>query len=211
MVQQKLCTEPKDNPQEAFRLAVTYEEGISQHQTFESGRRAIKNEPVYAVTERKNPCTRCGLEFSQNHLTLCKAKSEKCRNCATIGHYARMCKRHKNGNVSGRGNFGVRAGMRRINLIEREDHQSEESNEQDEDNMVLHNGGIDNPPFIMKGKINNQPFTTKIDSGSPITIFTQADLRELLKVDVIFARPMPNLSSMSTTTTNHSTYWDSQT
>ena len=30
-----------------------------------------------------------------------------------------------------------------------------------------------------------------IDSGSPITIFTQADLRELLKVDVILASPMP--------------------
>ena len=30
-----------------------------------------------------------------------------------------------------------------------------------------------------------------IDSGSPITIVTQADLRELLKVDVIFVRPMP--------------------
>ena len=53
MVQQKMCIEPKDNPQEAFRFAVAYEEGISQHQTFESGRREIKNEPVYAVTAKK--------------------------------------------------------------------------------------------------------------------------------------------------------------
>ena len=30
-----------------------------------------------------------------------------------------------------------------------------------------------------------------IDSGSPITIFTQADMRKILKLDVIFARPMP--------------------
>ena len=35
MVQQTLCTEPKDDPQEALRFAVAYEEGISQHQTFE--------------------------------------------------------------------------------------------------------------------------------------------------------------------------------
>ena len=40
MVQQKLCTETKDNPQEAFRVAVAYEEGISQHQTF--GRGSVK-------------------------------------------------------------------------------------------------------------------------------------------------------------------------
>ena len=53
MVQQTLCTEPKNNPQDAFRFAVAYEEGISQHQTLESGRREIKKEPMYAVTERK--------------------------------------------------------------------------------------------------------------------------------------------------------------
>ena len=102
-----------------------------------------------------------------------------------------MCKRPKSGNVKERGTFGGRAGMRKINLIEREDNQSEESNERDEDNMVLHIGGNDNQPFVMKGKINNQPFTTMIDSGFPITMFTQADLRDLIKVDVIVARPMP--------------------
>ena len=99
MVQQKLCTEPKEEPQEAFRFAVAYEEGISQQKTFESGAKEIKTEPVYAVTERKNPCTRCGLEFSQNHLSMCKAINERCRNCSTIGHFARMCKRPKSGNT----------------------------------------------------------------------------------------------------------------
>ena len=42
----------------------------------------------------------------------------------------------------------------------------------------------------MKGKIKNQPLTTIFDSGSPMTIITQAVLRQLLK-DVIFARPIP--------------------
>ena len=83
------------------------------------------------------------------------------------------------------------SGMRRINLIERDDDQSEESTEAEEDNMVLHIGGNGQQPFIMKGKINNQTFATMIDSGSPITIFTQDDLRKILKVDVIFARPLP--------------------
>ena len=80
--------------------------------------------------------------------------------------------------------------MRRINLIERDDNQSEKSNEQDEDNMVLHVNGSDNQPFVMKGKINNLPYTTMIDSGSPFTIFTRADLREAIKVDAC-QRPMP--------------------
>ena len=117
MVQQKLCTEPEDNPQEQFGFAIAYEEGVSQHQQFESGGNELKNDPVLAVTERKNPCTRCGLDFSENLLAVCNAKNQKCRNCATIGHYAQTCERPKTGKVRGRSNFAGRAGIRRINLI----------------------------------------------------------------------------------------------
>ena len=191
MVQQKLCTEPKEEPHEAFRFAVAYVQGISQHKTFETGARETKAETVSAVAERKTPCTRYGLKFSQNHLSMYKAKNERCKNCSTIGHFARMCKSPKNGNTRGRGNFVERAGMRRINLIERDDGQSDESTGAEEDNMVLNIGGNGQQLFIRKEKINNQAFTTIIDSGSMMTIFTQDDLRKILKVDVIFARPVP--------------------
>ena len=56
--------------------------------------------------------------------------------------------------------------------------------------MVLHVNGSDNHLFVMKGKTKEEPFTAKIDSGSSITIFNQADPRTVLKKDVIFARPM---------------------
>ena len=131
------------------------------------------------------------IRIYSKHLSMCKAKNERCRNCSTEGHFARMCKRPKSGNSRGRGNFTGRAGMRRINLIRGDDDQSEESTGSEEDNMVLHIGGNGQQPFILKGKINNQIFATMIDSGSPITIFTQDDLRKTLKVDVIFARPLP--------------------
>ena len=56
-VQQKLCSETKNNPQEAFQFAIAYEEGINHYRAFEGGRaiKEIKNEPVCAVNERKNP------------------------------------------------------------------------------------------------------------------------------------------------------------
>ena len=192
-VQQKLCTEPKTDPQEAFQFAIAYEEGINQHRAFEGGSaiEEIKNEPLSAVNERRIPCNKCGLVFSQSHLAVCKAKNERCRNCALIGHFARMCKKPNTGNMGRRGTMGIRASMWRINLIEQGDDQSEDSNVFEEDKMVLHVGGGGNQPFIMKGKINNESFTTMIDSGSPITIFTQIYLRRLLKQDVIFARPLP--------------------
>ena len=34
-VQQISSTEPMGNPQEAFRVAVAFEEGVNQHKTFE--------------------------------------------------------------------------------------------------------------------------------------------------------------------------------
>ena len=90
-----------------------------------------------------------------------------------------------------RGNFARRPGMRRIGLIERDGNQSGESTEHDEDNMVLKIGFSGSQVFVLKGKTNNQPFTSMIDSSYPKTIFNQADLRELLCADVMFARPMP--------------------
>ena len=81
--------------------------------------------------------------------------------------------------------------MRRVNLIGREGDQSETSNETEKDNMVPHVNGNSSRPFAMKGKINKKPFSSMIDSGSPITKFTQANLQNVLKADVIFVRPMP--------------------
>ena len=93
--------------------------------------------------------------------------------------------------MRGRGRPLAKGGIRRMNMIEQDDSQTESSNETTDDNIVLHNSGAGNQPFVLKGRINKDPFNTMIDSGSPITIFTQADLIQILKVDVIFARPVP--------------------
>ena len=82
----------------------------------------------------------------------------------------RMCKRLKVANFRGNAKFANRGGMRRVNLIEQSADQSEDSSEVDEDKVVLRlEGGNVTPPFMLKGKMNKQPFTTMIDSGSPIT------------------------------------------
>ena len=190
-VQERLSTEPKENTQEALRFAVAFEEGISQQKSF-MGSNDITKEPIFAIdNKRKNPCTRCGMEFVQNHLTICKAKKEKCRNCGIIGHFMRMCKRPKTANFRGTGRSSNGGGLRRVNLIGQAADQSEGSSAWNEDNVVLRLDGTGVPPFVLKGRTNKQPFTTMIDSGSPITIFTRDDVRKILKSDVIFARPMP--------------------
>ena len=123
-VQRRLCTEPNEKPEEALKFVVALEEGISQQKSF-SGENETKAEPVYQINERvENPCTRCGAEFTTNHLQRCKAIKEQCRSYGVNGHFARMCRRAKptnqrgNGNFRGNNNTALRGEMRRINLID---------------------------------------------------------------------------------------------
>ena len=190
-MQERLCTEPKEEPHEALRFAIAFEEGISQQKNF-AGYSETKAEPVMAVEGRtsRNPCTRCRFEFSQNHLATCKAKIEKCRKCGVTGHFARMCKRPRIANSRGVGRNTNTGNMRRVNLIERDNNQSEECSEWDDDNVVLHVNGVGVKPFVMRGKINRQKFETMIDTASPITIFTEEELCRLLKTNLIFVRKL---------------------
>ena len=69
-VQELLCTDPKNQPQEALQFANAFEEGIAQQQNFTGGG-TIKKETVYAIDGRgRNTNTRCGLKFNQNHLSV---------------------------------------------------------------------------------------------------------------------------------------------
>ena len=79
--------------------------------------------------------------------------------------------------------------MKRINLIDQANNQSEDSTNDDAENLILQVGGNGSPPFVLKENFNNVAITTMIDSGSPITIFKQSDLRKILQTDVLFARP----------------------
>ena len=100
-------------------------------------------------------------------------------------------KKPKNTNFRGSARKAKTGRMRRVNLIEQQANQSEGSTDDDAENAVLHVNGDGTPAIVSKGKINNQPFCTMIDSGSPITIFTLGHLRKILNSDVIFARSMP--------------------
>ena len=57
----------------------------------------------------------------------------------------------------------ARGELRRINLIEQDDSQSESSNEMNEENTARHVSGAGNQPFVRKGKINKEPFKTMTD------------------------------------------------
>ena len=73
-VQEKLCVEHSNDPQDALKYAISYEEGVKRQKTMgagvaESSKVAIKTEPV-CVVERvnKRECFRCGVgNFTTDH------------------------------------------------------------------------------------------------------------------------------------------------
>ena len=87
-----------------------------------------------------------------------------------------MRKCPKNANFGETGRSSDRGGQLRVNLMGQTEDQSEGSSEWNEDNVVLRLGI---PPIVLRGRINKQPYTFMIDSGSPITIVTKEDVRKI--------------------------------
>ena len=54
-----------------------------------------RNPQTQRPTTNPNPCRRCGLQFSIEHLQVCPAKRVQCNLCKKIGHYSRVCKSAK--------------------------------------------------------------------------------------------------------------------
>ena len=79
VVQERLFTEPKDNPEEVLKVSVAAELGAQQKNTICIKPKNIKEEPVLAV-EKSNGCYNCGKKpFLMGHQKVCKARNVQCR------------------------------------------------------------------------------------------------------------------------------------
>ena len=137
-VQEKLCVEPFNDPQEALQYAISYEEGIKRQRSMgigvaEGSKATKKTEPVCAVDNRE--CFRCGAgNFTTDHIKKCPATNHKYEFCNITGHLEKCCnqkyperKRQMKQRMQNR-----RQGFSRVNYI------SEDSEEEfDEDEMVI--------------------------------------------------------------------------
>ena len=97
-VQEKLCVEPFNDPQDGLQYAISYEEGVKRQKTMgievaESSKVAIKSEPVCEVERvNKRECFRSRVEnFTTDHIKKCLATNHKCEFCVIIGHLEKCC------------------------------------------------------------------------------------------------------------------------
>ena len=193
-VQEKLCVEPFNEPQEALQYAISYEEGIKRQRSMgigvaEGSKPPIKTEPVCAVDKMNNrECFRCGVgSFRTDHIKKCPATNHKCEFCNITGHLEKCCnqkyperKRQMKQRMQNR-----RKGFSRVYYI------SEDSDEElDEDEMVLQVDGTGVKLFEIEGLMCGNKFRAIIDTGSPVSIFAIDELRRIIGRRWVVVRDM---------------------
>ena len=55
----------------------------------------VRNTQTQPPTNIPNPCRRCGIQFSLEHLQVCPAKKVQCNLCKKIGHHSKVCRSAK--------------------------------------------------------------------------------------------------------------------
>ena len=77
-------------------------------------------------------------------------------------------------------------GMRRVNYIE--ESEEKQDDDEDEEQLVLRVDGDGWKPFYMNGMMYGNYFTAIIDTGSPVSIFTERDLQKIVgdRKDMIY-------------------------
>ena len=188
-VQERLCTEPKDSPDEALQFAFAFEKGIKRQAHYGKCKFEMKSKLIFvsAISNPENVCFRCGAHnFKPQDIPQCKAVKPNCGKCGIMGHFARCCGKIKKrmSNPSRRNSSAVR----RVNYPGGD--SSEGGYDENTDKTVSTIVGNGETPFNMKGRVNNNKFSTKISSGSLVTIFTTKEMKDILRSGVLFERPL---------------------
>ena len=146
-------------------------------------------------TEKKrNPTTRCGAEFTANHLQKFRPIKEQCRSCGGTNHFARICKRIKTSVSEEVAKLSTEAELGEPYwMIKQSTDQKTAQKKKLKTWYCMQAGEKGTPPtaICIGKKRNNVTFTAIIDALSAITKLKQSDLRNLLKTDTLFLKPIP--------------------
>ena len=176
-VQEKLRTEPKDSPLDAFQFAITFVDGLKRQKTYcnISQETRVKEEPVFAISgnrQNNREYWRCGTNnLTLNLVKIYKAPDAKCNYGGRKGHLERVCNQKRKDNTQQLAKS--RANGNSVQLV----HQDQDDGNDYSDLNVEGEEEI-SKPYYMEGPINRNTFKAMINSGSPVTIFAIDEFRK---------------------------------
>ena len=197
-VQERLCTEPKEDPMAALQFAIAFEEGIRKQKTIGQlcTSTKVKEEPVFMVAGHKDEkeCWRCEAgNFTAAHLKVCKAPETNCNYCGIKGHFEKCCnskQKNRLKKIAIPKNFDRK--FQNAKRVQRVDYY-EEDQDSDSDEMVLNiqsERTNNSEPYYLEGWINGFRLKTMIDTGSPVTIFAIDEIKTSMHRADLQERPM---------------------
>ena len=144
----------------------------------ENSKVAVKSELVNAV-DRANTreCFRCGAgNFTVDHTKNCPATNHKCEHCNIMGHLEKCC----NQKYAERRKQMIQRMQNKRRELPRINYVSEDSDELEDDEMVLQVEGTDAKLFMMEGLMCGKEFKAIIDTGSPVSKFAIGELKKII-------------------------------
>ena len=95
--QKAIKTQLNRNPLNAFDQIshITHNQRNQTYNQISRPRTPIRNSLPQRNTNTMNPCRRCGIQLTLEHLLICPAKKLQCDPCKKIGHYSKVCRSAK--------------------------------------------------------------------------------------------------------------------
>ena len=140
-VQERLCTEPKNSPNEALQFAVAFKEGVKRpisygSQNWDSEFKTKDEQFLVCTITSGKICFRCGaLICKAKHTSQCRAAKKKCGKRRIFGRFTRCCGKLRSRKRASAQNMSNQNAARRINYIE-ECHSSNCSDDETTGNIV---------------------------------------------------------------------------
>ncbi len=181
-IQERLLSVDPLDFKKACKAAVTLEQALSDVKLLQ-GATATVQDINFTAREKKRSevssrprCKHCG----NKHAKECWFKNAVCNQCQEKGHISRACKGKKPTKKHGQASSKKMHKVDVANTLSSEDETTSDSDANDIHSLSLYYNNSDkHAPITVEIKVNDQPITMEIDTGSAVSVISANSVNKL--------------------------------